>query len=699
MDASTELNPQQLEAVTHVDGPLLIIAGAGSGKTRVVTHRILHLLKLGVPSAEILAVTFTNKAAEEMQKRVQYLSNAYVLTATFHALGAQILRESIECLNYTPQFVIFDEDDSEKVLKECIAEKELKDEKGLFKTLRIGISSAKNQLQDPEDIAKDDPLLASIYSLYQTKLKKYNAVDFDDLLFLTVKILKEFPLILERYQKRWSFILIDEYQDTNHAQYTLVKYLAAKHQNVFAVGDPDQSIYSWRGANIQNILNFEKDFPGAKLITLEENYRSRNNILKGANALIQNNESRRDKNLWSNKGEGEKIGLYLCDNEHEEIAFVIEKLKKHQKLHQIPLKEMVIFYRTHSQSRLIEDGLIREKIPYTIIGGISFYMRREIKDILAFLRMLLERSDFLSFARTINIPKRGFGESTLAKFRMLLEEQSCDIFTLCKAIVEKEIPFKLSERQFEGLKNYVQILFSLKNSSLSVSELISQTIEKTGYLEFLKEDPETFQEKRENVQELISKALEWEEEMDNAALVAFLQELSLKTNQDRKDPNQDSVRLMTLHHGKGLEFSLVFLVGMEEELFPHLNSLGNFDALEEERRLCYVGMTRAKEFLYLTSSGRRLLWGVTRTMRPSRFLSEIPREFVNVLSSQPQIGVNINTNAEAFSPGDSVYHQDFGTGIVKKTYTTSFGTTYDVYFPEGNLLRSLVAKYANLQPS
>ncbi len=631
MNLHTKLNPKQLEAVTHTEGPLLIIAGAGSGKTRVVTHRISHLLQLGVPAAEILAVTFTNKAAEEMQKRVQSLSHAYVMTVTFHSLGAQILRESISELGYFSDFIIFDEDDSEKTLKECIQEVSLKDEKGLLKTVRIGISSAKNQLQNPEELEKEDPLLGSVYRLYQEKLKKYNAVDFDDLLFLTVKLFKEFPSILESYQKKWSFILIDEYQDTNHAQYSLVKYLAAQHQNVFAVGDPDQSIYSWRGANIQNILNFEKDFPGAKLLTLEENYRSKNTILKGANALIQHNESRREKTLWSNRGEGEKIGLYLCDNEHDEIAFVIEKIKQHC----IPLSETVIFYRTHSQSRIIEDGLIRKNIPYTIIGGLSFYMRREIKDILAFLRMQLDKPDFLSFARTINIPRRGFGESTLAKLRQLLDQQGGDIFTLCQAIIEKKIPFKLSEKQFAGLKQYMQILLSLKNGPLPISEIITQTIERTLYLDFLKEDPETYQERRENIQELVSKGFEWEEEMDDAALVTFLQELALKTNQDRKNPYQDSVRLMTLHHGKGLEFALVFIVGLEEELLPHMNSLGKFDALEEERRLCYVGMTRAKEFLYLSSASSRLLWGNMRMMRPSRFLSEIPREFVKVLSFQP----------------------------------------------------------------
>lgn len=693
MDAHEGLNSKQLEAVAHVEGPLLIIAGAGSGKTRVVTHRIVNLLQMGVPASEILAVTFTNKAAEEMRSRIQRHSNSYILAATFHSLCAQILRESIGVLNYTPNFTIFDEDDSEKVLKECFQEKELKDEKGLFKTVRAAISSAKNQLHEPEDLAKEDPLLSELYAQYQTKLKRYNAVDFDDLLFLTVKIFKTFPEILEHYQKKWSFILIDEYQDTNHAQYVLVKNLAGCNHNVFAVGDPDQSIYSWRGANIQNILNFEKDFPGAKIITLEENYRSKNTILKAANGLIQNNETRHDKNLWSQRGEGEKIGLYFCNNEYEEMEFVIDKLKKHHKIDHVPLSETVIFYRTHSQSRLIEDSLIRERIPYMIIGGISFYMRREIKDILAFLRMLLETADFLSFARTINIPRRGFGESTLAKLRMLASERNCDIFTLCQGIVENKIPFKLSEKQYSGLKNYMQILSALKNKKdHPISEIITLAIEQTGYLEYLKEDPETAQERRENIQELLSKAFEWEDEVDDGTLVAFLQELALKTNQDKKDPHQDSVKLMTLHHGKGLEFIQVFLVGMEEELFPHMNSLGNFEALEEERRLCYVGMTRAKDFLYLTSSAKRMLWGTVRMMRPSRFLAEIPSECVRILNRDTPV----REAPTSFSLGDAVYHQDFGEGIVKKVYSTSFGTTYDVFFKESNLLRSLVAKFAKL---
>lgn len=629
MDFAQTLNPQQMEAALHTEGPLLIIAGAGSGKTRVVTYRVLHLLQLGIPAEKILAVTFTNKAAEEMQNRIQTLSNTRVLASTFHSLCSLILRESIDLLGYTCNFTIFDEDDSEKMIKEALRERGY-EEKGLFKTIRSGISSAKNQLQSPEDLMKEDPLLSDIYSLYQNKMKRYNALDFDDLLFLTVKLFQDFPDVLEKYQKRWSFVLIDEYQDTNHAQYTFIQHLARVHQNVFAVGDPDQSIYSWRGANIKNILNFEKDFPGAKIITLEENYRSKNNILRASNSLIQNNESRRDKNLWSKRGEGQKVGLYLSMNEHEEIAFVIEKVKKHHKLHHIPLNEMVIFYRTHFQSRLIEDALLRENIPYKIIGGISFYMRREIKDLLAFLRLLYEPADFLAFTRTINLPKRGFGETTLAKLRLLSEERNSPILKLCEEIVQGKVAFKLSTKQLSGLNHYLQI-FSVLNEhkDSAVSALLELTIEKTLYLNTLKEDPETFEERKENIQELVSKAIQWEDEANDPTMASFLQDLALKTGADKPE-SDDSIRLMTLHHGKGLEFRLVFLVGMEEELLPHINSLSDFDALEEERRLCYVGMTRAQDFLYLSSSQKRMLWGTIRMMRPSRFLSEIDPAYIEL---------------------------------------------------------------------
>jgi DNA helicase-2/ATP-dependent DNA helicase PcrA len=695
------LNPEQQLAVDHLEGPALVLAGAGSGKTRIVTFRIAHLLNLGTPSSEILAVTFTNKAAEEMRHRILSLCHQTVQASTFHSLSARILRESIEALGYKRDFVIFDEDDSEKVIKECLVALNQKEERGLNKKLKEKISTAKNQLLLPEQIS-DDEFLTRVYKLYQEKLKEYNALDFDDLLMLTVLLFQQFPDVLEKYQRRWRFILIDEYQDTNKAQYILVKLLADKHQNVFAVGDPDQSIYSWRGADIHNILNFEQDFPGAKIITLEQNYRSRKNILEAANALIQHNTSRYEKNLWSDREEKEKIGFFLANNERAETDFVLRKLKKHHLDDQVSLNECVIFYRTHFQSRAFEDALLRERVPYVIIGGISFYQRKEIKDILALLRLTLGGGDFLSFARTINLPKRGFGEAALSSLRKFSQERGEDIFSTCASIVSGRASFKLSQKQSEGLRSYVEMILKLREMTKnndSLKEIVSSAIELSSYFDVLKEDPETAKEREQNLKELVSKAAEWEEEVDQPSLAAFLEELTLKTTQDEKIP-QDAVRLMTLHNGKGLEFTAVFLVGMEEELFPHINSYDSPEAMEEERRLCYVGMTRARDYLYLTASNFRYLYGVPRTMRPSRFLSEIPSEYLEDFHAPTTISYDDPFYDDSvFAPGQLVLHRDFGKGIIEKSFQTSHGLTYEIFFPQLNSRRTLVAKFAKLTPT
>lgn len=690
MQLKEHLNPQQLKAAEHVEGPMLVIAGAGSGKTRIVTYRIAHLIDIGVPSSEILAVTFTNKAADEMRQRIHKLSQTAILASTFHSLGARILRESITPLGYKNHFAIFDEEDSEKVLKECLEEKHLKDEKGLMKSFRVGISHAKNNMEEPED-----QLLREIYSLYQKKLKTYNALDFDDLLFLTVKLFQQEPAILERYQKQWNFILVDEYQDTNQAQYNLLKLLSARHHNVFAVGDPDQSIYSWRGANIGNILNFENDYPGAQIVNLEQNYRSTNHILKAANALIENNESRYEKKLWSDRGEGEKIGFCLCESDREEVTFVMERLYHHRFKQNTSLSNCVIFYRTHFQSRVFEDALLKENIPYIIVGGISFYMRREIKDILALLRVAYEGSDFLSFSRTINIPKRGIGPAALSKIRL---SSSGDLIHNCREIISGRSDLKLSAKQSDGVKNYVEMIEAVRHlihTGAPIHEMIEEAIERMRYFEFLKEDPETAEERQENVEELITKAVEWEEENVGAGLSAFLEELMLKSSPDQTH-EADPLRLMTIHNGKGLEFDVTFLVGLEEEIFPHANSLGNFEALEEERRLCYVGMTRAKNYLYLSAAKSRYLWGSLRTMRPSRFLSEIPQEHLKKYHKETFSAYDLEETPASHELGDLVFHKDFGKGIIQKVYNTSLGLTYDVLFTESNEQRSLVAKYAKL---
>lgn len=690
------LNPKQLEAATHGEGPLLVIAGAGSGKTRVVTYRIAHLLSLGVPSSEIVAVTFTNKAADEMRRRIFELTQSWILAATFHSLCARILRESIGVLGYHNQFAIFDEDDSEKILKECLQEQEMKDEKGLLKTMRMKISQAKNQLIAPDELPDEDLLFCKIYSDYQKKLKASHALDFDDLLFLTVKLFQQFPSILQIYQKRWSFILIDEYQDTNPVQSKLIQLLAVPHQNVFAVGDPDQSIYSWRGATIQNILHFQQDYPGAKVVTLEQNYRSHAFILNAANALIEHNEGRFEKKLWSERASGEKVGLFVCDHEQEEVAFVLNRLLHHHS-QGTDLNNCVIFYRTHFQSRIFEDALLKERIPYIIVGGVSFYMRKEIKDFVAYLRLAAGGQDFLSLSRALQTPKKGIGENTLAKLRVCFQQHQLSGIAGLKAILEKQIDISLSQKQTLTLKNFLMLmeeLQTLAKEPSSLSSLMRIILEKIAYLNYLKDDPETYQERRENIEELISKAAEWELEVDQPTLTLFLEELSLKSSQDETKGYQDAVRLMTVHNAKGLEFSVCFLVGMEEELFPHMNSLGNFDALEEERRLCYVGMTRAKDHLYLSASRFRFLWGQSRMMRPSRFLTEIPSSFIHSFSLSQSVE---EEEEKTFLPGQKVLHKDFGMGVIQKAYQTSFGLTYDVYFPEMDSQRTLVAKFAKLK--
>ncbi len=699
--AMTELNPQQDIAVQHVEGPLLVLAGAGSGKTRVVTFRIARLLDLGILSSDILAVTFTNKAADEMRTRIRTLKNAQVLACTFHSLGARILRESIHALGYSHDFTIYDEEDSEKLLKNCLDQLQVGDDKGLVRKVRHQISSAKNDLIDPENADKE---FAEIYQLYQRKLKECNALDFDDLLYLTVKLLKEHEDVRNVYQKRWNFVLIDEYQDTNMAQYTLARILVELHKNIFAVGDPDQSIYSWRGARYQNILNFENDFPGAKVVTLDQNYRSTNIILQGANALIQHNGERFDKKLWSALGDGSKIGIYVAQNERQEADFVANKILK-EALH-YPLNDIAIFYRTNAQSRTFEDALLSRKIDYKIIGGLSFYQRREIKDILAYLKVVISNADLISFLRTINLPKRGLGMATLDKIVDAAAQQSMPILTFCEEALQRPDLFKLGPKQRDGLRDYISTIHALraKRASLNLHELISEAISATRYLKYLQEDPETFQDRKENVDELIGKAAEWEQETSEPSLPKFLEELSLRTNTEEQ-AYVPSVKLMTLHNSKGLEFDVVFLVGLEEDLFPHINTKDDPKAIEEERRLCYVGMTRARRRLYLCSTIYRFMWGTARFMRPSRFLKEIPAQYLDNLSAptlqqrprEEEIDEQCQDSPEGFAPGDQVLHKEFGVGTVQKTYQGSFGLTYEVRFADAGTNRTLVAKYAKLE--
>ncbi|MBI3900917.1 MAG: UvrD-helicase domain-containing protein, partial [Chlamydiia bacterium] len=475
----------------------------------------------------------------------------------------------------------------------------------------------------------EDKQTQSIFSLYQKKLQECNALDFDDLLYLTVRLLKEDAKARAEYQNRWLFLLIDEYQDTNLAQYSLAKILVAKHNNLFAVGDPDQSIYSWRGARYQNILKFESDFPGGKVIALNQNYRSTNNILQASNALIQQNSKRYDKELWSDLGMGNKIILYAGLKERDEAQFVADEIIRHKTKGNFGLNDMVIFYRTNAQSRPFEDRLLSYKIPYEIIGGISFYDRKEVKDLLSYLRMILSDSDLISFLRTINLPKRGLGETIVDKLVLLAEQEGMPVFTFCQTLLHAKHPdCKLMAKQQKGLTNYVQLITELRNDAptYTISQILQKTINATNYLAYLEEEPETLQDRKENIDELIGTAVEWEEQQENPSLAQFLEELSLRA-QVGKGENIPSVKLMTLHNSKGLEFPVVFLVGMEEDLLPHINSKEDPEKVEEERRLCYVGMTRAKQQLYLCRAGERSMWGTFRRMFPSRFLREIPKGY------------------------------------------------------------------------
>lgn len=615
------LNPEQSKAVLYGEGPLLVLAGAGSGKTRVITYRIAHLIEIGVDPEQILAVTFTNKAAEEMRTRIHALKNARVLATTFHSLGAKILRGSIHQLGFQNTFAIYDEDDSEKLLKSCLDQLGFGAlEKGFVKETKAAISEAKNNLTE-----MSDDIIAQVYRLYNQKLKECNAVDFDDLLFLTVKLLENDPDVRNYYQNRWSYVLIDEYQDTNIAQYTIAKILSEKYRNIFVVGDPDQSIYSWRGARYQNILNFERDFPGALVITLDQNYRSTNTILEAANALIEHNSNRFDKQLWSELGAGSKIGLSICYNEKQEAEFVAQRINQHLH-HDSSLDSIAVFYRTNAQSRAFEDAFLSRRIPYTIIGGISFYDRKEVKDILAYLRLLISDSDLISFLRSINAPKRGIGIASLDKIVLAATEHQLPIITFCDEHLNK---VKLGPKQIESLKSYLRMIHHLRATTpnLKIHEVIQEVVSLTGYLAYLQQDPETAEERKENIDELMGKAAEWEEESENPSIQQFLEELTLRT-QIKENPHSSSIKMMTLHNSKGLEFPIVFLTGLEEDLLPHINSKMDPSAIEEERRLCYVGITRAKKTLYLTASTYRYTWGTERLMAPSRFLRELPEELI-----------------------------------------------------------------------
>lgn len=739
VDCTYGLNPQQAEAVINTEGPMLIMAGAGSGKTKVLTCRVANLLQKGVRPYRILAITFTNKAAAEMRERVNNMSGPAakdVWLFTFHAFCARFLRMEIDKLpGYGGNFAIYDTADSQNLIKQILKEMNLDDKRFQPSGILSRISNAKNALQDAAAFARQagdfyEQKVADIYSRYEQKLQLNNALDFDDLLMLSIKLLQENKEVREKYQDRFDYLLVDEYQDTNHAQYLLTKFLAAKHRNICVVGDADQSIYGWRGADIQNILDFEKDYPDAKVIKLEQNYRSTQIILDAANAVIENNTGRKPKNLWTENKSGADIIYFQAVDERDEARFVIEQLQNLQRTENKKLGDMAILYRTNTQSRIFEEMLIKSGISYNMVGGLKFYERKEIKDIIAYLRVIFNPADSLSLLRIINVPKRGIGDASLAKIQSYAAANNVSLF---EAVSNAAAIDGLSSRFVSKLDDLAGIIFELMNlaNEAPVEDLIDRVLRDTGYLEELENErtPQA-QSRIDNLHELISVAQEFAASEEENNLENFLAHVALVSDIDDTELGEDAITLMTLHSSKGLEFPVVFLVGMEEGLFPHARTLMDETEIEEERRLCYVGITRAKEKLFLSSTKMRTIYGNTVTYPPSRFLQEIPARLVKTIKRQERFSALENFkqvsekysarpqkpastfNPHSFMPqkpaaaaggtgtrfntGDRVSHSKWGEGMVVSVKDSPDGQEVKVAFA-GAGVRSLLTKYAVLK--
>ena len=632
-----ELNDKQYEAVVNTKGPCLVIAGAGSGKTKVLTHKIAYIMQEeNAKPWDILAITFTNKAANEMKERIANLVGDNVKdmwVGTFHSICVRILRRFIDRIGFDTSFIIFDTSDQKTLIKNCLKDLAIDDKLFNERSVQSEISNAKNDMLEPfqytakamGDYRKEK--IATVYELYQKRLKENNAIDFDDIINYTIKILMENPDVLEYYSNKFKYVLVDEYQDTNKAQFTLITLLASKNGNITVVGDNDQGIYSFRGADISNILNFEKDFPGTKIIKLEQNYRCTGNILKAANAVIKNNEVKYAKKLWTENDIGKLPRVYLADNEYDEGSYIVEQIEHLKREEYYKYSDFAILYRMNTQSRAIEDIFRRENIPYKIIGGLKFYERKEIKDIIAYLRLIQNTSDNLSLKRIINEPKRGIGKTSLDSIEELANNEGISMYKIIKDAQQYGL-----NRIYLKSRDFINVIEELrqKQKDLTISELIKLTLKKTGYMQALKDEKTIEAENRiENLDEFLTVAIEFEEQFAENTLADFLEGITLSSDLDNMEETEDSVTLMTLHSAKGLEFPVVFLVGMEEGIFPGYKSIGEPKELEEERRLCYVGITRAKENLFLTCSKKRTIFGSTSCNAVSRFLKEIPKELLD----------------------------------------------------------------------
>ncbi|OIU70223.1 DNA helicase PcrA [Rossellomorea aquimaris] len=732
------MNPQQAEAVKATEGPLLIMAGAGSGKTRVLTHRIAYLMvEKGVNPYNILAITFTNKAAREMKDRINNIlggASEDIWISTFHSMCVRILRRDIDRIGMNRNFTILDSTDQQSVIKSILKDKNIDPKKFDARSILGSISSAKNELITTEEFSKTaggyyDQVVSDVYTEYQKRLRKNQALDFDDLIMTTIHLFQRVPEVLEFYQRKFQYIHVDEYQDTNKAQYMLVKLMASRFQNLCVVGDSDQSIYRWRGADIANILSFEKDYPRANVILLEQNYRSTKRILQAANEVIQKNSNRKPKNLWTENHDGEKISYYRADSEQTEAQFVTGKIKEMVDSGKRKYSDFAILYRTNAQSRVMEEVLLKSNIEYSIVGGIKFYDRKEIKDILAYLRLIANPDDDISLQRVINVPKRGVGATSVDKIARYAADHDISMFSaleeadfigLSPKITKAVIEFKEMVKGYTGMQEY-----------LSVTELVEEILEKSGYTDMLKAEKSIESQSRlENLDEFLSVTKSFEQSNDDKSLVAFLTDLALVADIDKLDEDdqpKDSVILMTLHAAKGLEFPVVFLMGMEEGVFPHSRSLMEEDEMEEERRLAYVGITRAEEELYMTNAQMRTLFGQTKMNPVSRFISEIPADLLDdVMAESKSKGpfsspfgrtaggspsrpaprkpvtrpvVQKTTGGEAVSwqVGDKASHKKWGTGTVVSVKGSGDSVELDIAFPSPTGIKRLLAKFAPIE--
>ena len=755
MDLLEGLNNKQKEAVLQTEGPCLVIAGAGSGKTKVLTHKIAYLIEeKDIKPWNILAITFTNKAANEMKERITKLigenaNNMWI--GTFHSICVRILRKYIDRIGFNSDFVIFDTSDQRTLIKQCIKQMNLDDKIFTDRSVLAEISNAKNEMLTPMqynlrtngEIRKQK--IAGVYEIYQRKLKENNALDFDDIINSTIQILTENPDVLEYYSEKFKYVLVDEYQDTNKAQFTLITLLSGRYGDITVVGDNDQGIYSFRGADITNILNFEKDFPGTKIIKLEQNYRSTKAILNAANAVIKHNEKKYEKNLWTEQEEGHLPTVSRLDNEYEEANFIVEQINRLRREEYYKYADFTVLYRMNAQSRSIEDILRRENIPYKMIGGLKFYERKEIKDAIAYLRLIHNQADNLSLQRIINEPKRGIGQTSMEKIENYANVNNISMYEVIKNAEQYGL-----NKVFLNSREFIATIeeLSQKKGGMLISEILKEVLNKTGYTKALElENTAQAESRLENLDEFLTVAMEFEEENAENSLAEFLESITLASDIDGMEETEDSVTLMTLHSAKGLEFPVVFLIGMEEGLFPSYRSIGEKRELEEERRLCYVGITRAKEYLYLTCAKQRTIFGSTSCNKISRFIEEIPQELLEgadeltktskfnenaewkygnnrmttyVITgsqtnkqTQPKYGFrtaesflkNIAVSSEVkqtetdlskYKTGQTIYHKKFGEGIITEIATEGDNLKLDIAFEKVGHKR-LMARYANLE--